>query len=95
LLKNDEMPGEEFFELIMKCQSSRLEDQRSNVQPQTTQLQSATVSNMAQNAFNYAKQQAITVPPQDDDFFSLIQKLQSRRLDEQRSEIPKNFTVRK
>lgn len=86
------MPGEDFFELIMKSQSSRLEDQRSNVQPQ---LQSTTVSNMAQNAFNYAKQQAITVPPQDDDFFSLIQKLQSRRLDEQRSEIPKNFTLRK
>ncbi len=31
------------------------------------------------------------MPPNDDDFFSLIQRLQSRRLDEQRSEIPKSF----
>lgn len=43
------------------------------------------------NNLKFAKQQSITVPPNDDDLFSLIQKLQSRRLDEQRSEIPKAF----
>ena len=47
---------------------------------------------MNENKSKFPKQQqAITVPPNDDDLFTLIQKLQSRRLDEQRSEIPKTF----
>lgn len=47
-------------------------------------------SSLSHLKFN-PKQQAITVPPNDDDLFTLIQRLQSRRLDEQRSEIPKTF----
>ncbi len=67
-------------------QSSRLEDQRSSLITNKPALQTN------ENELKFVKkQQAITVPPNDDDLFTLIQKLQSRRLDEQRSEVPKTF----
>jgi hypothetical protein len=78
--KNDD----EFFNLIMQTQSSRLEDQRSklvNFKKENKQIISGTGP-------------AITVPP-DDDFFSMIQKVQSRRLDEQRTAIQPSKTLNK
>ena len=107
LVKNDE-----FFNLIMKSQRSRLEDQRtsmSNVAAKSKMnslsSKSTTSSSLTENSSSsytsfrndaVEKQQAnlvaknvrqsVTVPP-DDAFFSMIQKIQSRRLDEQRSVI--------
>ena len=75
---------------LFKFQSSRLEDQRSSLVPKQNN-QNNTQNDKNLNHVKFPKQQAITVPPNDDDFFSLIQRLQSRRLDEQRSEIPKSF----
>ena len=87
------------FFLFLK--SSRLEDQRSSLLPKqtnTTQRALSTTNNnnseKSISHIKFAKQQAITVPPNDDDLFTLIQRLQSRRLDEQRSEIPKSFNNR-
>ena len=106
-VKNDE-----FFNLIMKSQRSRLEDQRTSMgnvaaksKMNSLSSKSTTSSSLTENssssytsftneavekhqANTVAKnvRQSVTVPP-DDAFFSMIQKIQSRRLDEQRSVI--------
>lgn len=147
------MPNDDFFNLIIKSQRTRLEDQRSSIaaplllqQPpiksasssssstSSTSSSSAIISSSssshnnnfqsqhilastasssssssltnsikqldpsnkelnvaAANKSSKMSKQAITVPP-DDEFFSMIQKIQSRRLDEQRTSIrPSNF----
>jgi hypothetical protein len=94
--KNAELFNDDLFNMIMRCQSSRLEDQRSSIampkhqstQLTTTQQQQASDKSKkkppASTSNNNCKQNGSTVPP-DDAFFTLLQKLQSRRLDEQRS----------
>lgn len=77
---------DDFFNLIMQTQSSRLEDQRTklvNLKKENKQVMPGT-----------GTRPAITVPP-DDDFFSMIQKVQSRRLDEQRTAIQPSKTLNK
>lgn len=101
MLQNDE-----FFNLIMKSQRSRLEDQRTSMNTSkihnSLSSRSATSSSLAEplpsfnvnqnsnfkpnNLATASIRPSVTVPP-DDAFFSMIQKIQSRRLDEQRSVI--------
>ena len=92
--------NDDFFSFIMKSQRSRLEDQRVSMHKtksstlinnkQDVLTNSNTNSNTLPLPINKQpklnKNQAVTVPP-DDEFLSLIQKFQSRRLDEQRSVI--------
>lgn len=111
--------NDEFFNLIMKSQRSRLEDQRTSMNTSkfhnSISSNSATSTSLGETAtpakhYNHnvhplprqtpmlprqelPKHQpannirpSVTVPP-DDAFFSMIQKIQSRRLDEQRSVI--------
>ncbi len=59
-------------------QGTRLEDQRSHVLPRQADKKELT---------HQKSQQGVTLVAQDEDFFTLVQKMQSRRLDEQRSEI--------
>ena len=145
--KNDaeaSIPNDEFFNLIMKSQKSRLEDQRSSLSmpknllstpvltsndkhrsshlessisssntsssmsnaPSSLEPVSAPSSSISLGSFSSkflggsAKKQhkppsapptrqAVTVPS-DDAFFSMLQKIQSRRLDEQRSVIKRS-----
>ena len=92
----ENFPDESFFEMLMKCQGSRLEEQRSslpnenqenfedNLPPQpTANGGSANVppANVPQPPVH-----APTVP--DEDFFSLIQRLQAGRLEDQRASLP-------
>jgi G-protein signaling modulator 2 len=140
------MPNDDFFNLIIKSQQTRLEDQRtslahksksaSNSSSSSTSSSSSSsssnsidnnlviksshiitstatssssslthsVKNLDENNKEIKhfkplnvnnKRQAITVPP-DDEFFSMIQKIQSRRLDEQRTSIkPSMFNLKR
>lgn len=107
--------NDEFFNLIMKSQRSRLEDQRTSMntskihnsmskKSHTSSSLTETSSSQSYNSkinktTSLIKNEpnklpvkpenirpSVTVPP-DDAFFSMIQKIQSRRLDEQRSVI--------
>jgi hypothetical protein len=100
--------NDEFFNLIMKSQQTRLEDQRTSmntskihktISKKSTTSTSLTETSLSQSyntnksesstekpVFPVTVRPSVTVPP-DDAFFSMIQKIQSRRLDEQRSSI--------
>jgi len=69
-----QLPDESFLETLMKCQGSRIEEQRSSL-PSTSGVLQLPV------------QHAPTVP--DEDFFSLIHRLQGSRLEDQRASLPK------
>jgi len=86
--------SDELLNLLMKSQTSRLEDQRSsialtknaNLNEYEKPVKGKTIMGNNKNKLNQqmVKPAPLTVPS-DEDFFSLIQKVQSRRLDEQRS----------
>ena len=102
-LSDDFTPNDEFFNLIMKSQRTRLEDQRTTMNKAKTSVLSENNHKTTNNIKTDLKstnsntltaptqivRKSVTVPP-DDDFFSMIQKIQSRRLDEQRSSIKMN-----
>jgi hypothetical protein len=66
------------------CKGTRLEDQRSSALPRPP----SNTENKKDLA-NQKSRQGVTLVGQDEDFFNMLQKIQSRRLDEQRSDIPK------
>uniref|UniRef100_A0A1A9WT79 G-protein-signaling modulator 2 n=1 Tax=Glossina brevipalpis TaxID=37001 RepID=A0A1A9WT79_9MUSC len=76
-----EQPDDAFLDMLMRCQSSRLEEQRSEL-PKPNLVFDAETPRQVSN-FGRA---ANTVP--DDDFFSLIMKVQSGRMEDQRAAIP-------
>jgi G-protein signaling modulator 2 len=77
---NDQnFPDDSFFEMLMKCQGSRYEEQRSSL-PHDGVMSAAGED-------GGALPHAPTVP--DEDFFSLIQRLQGGRLEDQRAHLPK------
>jgi G-protein signaling modulator 2 len=81
--------NDDFFNMLMKTQGSRLEDQRSSPALQKSEFAKPPVAPLVAAAAppkKTAKNQASTIPP-DDSFFSMLQKVQSRRLDEQRSSL--------
>ncbi|KAI1290108.1 G-protein-signaling modulator 2 [Halotydeus destructor] len=90
------MPDDDFFEMIIRSQASRLEDQRSSLplEPDSQQMavnpssltlkRSSETPGLADSATS--PEGASTVP--DDDFFSLILRLQSGRIDDQRTPLP-------
>ncbi|PRD25538.1 UNVERIFIED_CONTAM: G-protein-signaling modulator 2 [Trichonephila clavipes] len=77
------MPDDEFFEMLMRCQASRIEDQRSSM-PDISARPHQMYSMAHCNGNN--THAAPTVP--DEDFFSLIMRLQSGRIEDQRSTLP-------
>lgn len=76
-----EQPDDAFLDMLMRCQSSRLEEQRSEL-PKPNLVFDAETPRQISN-FGRAGN---TVP--DDDFFSLIMKVQSGRMEDQRAAIP-------
>lgn len=80
--KDDQFPDESFFEMLMKCQGSRIEEQRSSL-PSSNNVHQEPLARGP-----VAPLEAPTVP--DEDFFNLIQRLQSGRLEDQRASLPKN-----
>ncbi|KAF6022583.1 GPSM2 [Bugula neritina] len=75
--RGGDVPDDNFFDQLMRCQSSRLEEQR-------TTLPRGEPSATGALRREFGQMSAPTVP--DEDFFSMITKLQSNRLDEQRYE---------
>ncbi len=98
--KNDEsFPDDTFFEMLMKCQGTRIEDQRSSLpleggvggaRAPGMPLPPSKMPQQPNQQPNQPQQQqpqhAPTVP--DEDFFSLIQRIQSGRLEDQRATLP-------
>lgn len=86
--KDDQFPDESFFEMLMKCQGSRIEEQRSSL-PQQQQQRGAEAPTLPEHHQVHQAQvapvalEAPTVP--DEDFFNLIQRLQSGRMEDQRA----------
>jgi G-protein signaling modulator 2 len=75
----DAFPDESFFEMLMKCQGTRIEDQRSSLPADQRRLAPGAVAEAPR---------APTVP--DEDFFSLIQRVQGGRLEDQRAALPRS-----
>ncbi|KAI7690251.1 hypothetical protein SSS_01326 [Sarcoptes scabiei] len=89
-ISNNQTLDDEFFEMLIKCQANRLEDQRSEM-PSTSNFnrksnqtidRPISVSSTQSNTPTFAP----TVP--DEDFFNLLMRFQSNRIDEQRSSLP-------
>ncbi|CAG0919433.1 unnamed protein product [Notodromas monacha] len=82
-------PDDGFFDQLMRCQGSRIEDQRCFL-PGGNRVNGAAVTseNNRMQVLPPPPPKAPTVP--DEDFFSLIMKLQSGRMEDQRSALPRN-----
>lgn len=77
-----EQVDDEFLEMLMRSQGSRLEEQRSEL-PRPNAVIDAEAQPRSRPA---AARGGTTVP--DEDFFSLIMKVQSGRMEDQRAAIP-------
>ena len=89
-------PDDDFFEMLMRCQGSRLEDQRSTLPPTAEEPPPASVPMLKRSSQCATTSSGTNTPPSgvsgstvpDDDFFSLILRFQSGRIDDQRSNLP-------
>lgn len=80
-------PDDAFLDMLMRCQGSRIEEQRSELPtPNITMDVEAGDRRAAGNSNSGA-----TVP--DEDFFSLIMRLQGGRMEDQRATVPLNNNV--
>ncbi|KAJ1523572.1 hypothetical protein ONE63_001419 [Megalurothrips usitatus] len=88
----DATPDDQFLEMLMRSQCARLEDQRSFLPggPEDVDLDDVTVAVDVAGASGAAPTKAPTVP--DEDFFSLILRLQSGRMEDQRAAVPTNVS---
>lgn len=78
--RGNNVPDDNFLDQLVRCQGSRLEDQRS---PLPTPAVDAETDPPPVNP----KKSGATVP--DEDFFSLIMRFQSGRMDDQRASVPR------
>ncbi|XP_017776129.1 PREDICTED: G-protein-signaling modulator 2 isoform X2 [Nicrophorus vespilloides] len=76
--RNNSVPDDNFLEQLARCQSSRLEDQRSPLPAPAVDAESDPPP--------VVHSSGATVP--DEDFFSLIMRFQSGRMDDQRAAVP-------
>lgn len=88
-----QQPDDAFLDMLMRCQGSRLEEQRSELpRPNVTmdaeapQLQAPEATAAAGAGGRGQSGRGTTVP--DEDFFSLIMKVQGGRMEDQRASIP-------
>ena len=92
--QNEQFLDESFIEMLIKCQGTRIEEQRSSLPgtelngiPSDSKMTEKDISGNANSSSRMAQSlEAPTVP--DEDFFNLIQRLQSTRLEEQRANLP-------
>lgn len=75
---NSSVPDDNFLDQLVRCQNSRLDDQRSPLPPATVDVETDLRPPARSGA---------TVP--DEDFFSLIMRFQSGRMDDQRAAVPR------
>lgn len=85
-------PDDAFLDMLMRCQGSRLEEQRSEL-PRTNDTldmeQGEPPNNNRRNCVNNNMEQGATVP--DEDFFSLIMRVQGGRMEDQRAAVSKKI----
>lgn len=77
------VPDDNFLDQLVRCQDSRLEDQRSP-------LPTPAVDTESDPPPPTRRKSGATVP--DEDFFSLIMRFQSGRMDDQRAAVPQRET---
>lgn len=86
---NEPAPDDAFLDMLMRCQGSRLEEQRSELpRPSVTQdvEQGELPNNNRRGCINANTNNAgATVP--DEDFFSLIMRVQGGRMEDQRAAV--------
>uniref|UniRef100_A0A1Q3FAH9 Putative g-alpha gtpase interaction protein n=1 Tax=Culex tarsalis TaxID=7177 RepID=A0A1Q3FAH9_CULTA len=78
-------PDDAFLDMLMRCQGSRIEEQRSEL-PTPNITMDAEAGGERRAAGN--SNSGATVP--DEDFFSLIMRLQGGRMEDQRATVPLN-----
>lgn len=78
-------PDDAFLDMLMRCQGSRIEEQRSEL-PTPNITMDAEAGGERRVAGN--SNSGATVP--DEDFFSLIMRLQGGRMEDQRATVPLN-----
>lgn len=76
------VPDDSFLDQLVRCQDSRLEDQRSPLP-----LPAVDAESDPPLPINSSNKSGATVP--DEDFFSLIMRFQSGRMDDQRASVPR------
>lgn len=86
--RREPAPDDAFLDMLMRCQSSRLEEQRSEL-PRPTAThdmeQGEPPNNNRRNCINHNVNAGATVP--DEDFFSLIMRVQGGRMEDQRAAV--------
>lgn len=80
LHERNTIPDDSFLDQLVRCQASRLEDQRSPLPVPAVDVESDPLPPSTQKS-------GATVP--DEDFFSLIMRFQSGRMDDQRAPVPR------
>lgn len=80
-------PDEPFFDMLMRCQGSRYEEQRSELPKNNIVLDVETNEASIVPVRNQANTRS-TLP--DEDFFSLIMRVQGGRMEDQRATVPKH-----
>lgn len=78
------IPDDSFLDQLVRCQDSRLEDQRSPLPPAVVDAELDPPLTLPDNN---SRKSGATVP--DEDFFSLIMRFQSGRMDDQRASVPR------
>lgn len=78
------IPDDSFLDQLVRCQDSRLEDQRSPLPQAAVDTELDPPLAISENN---PRKSGATVP--DEDFFSLIMRFQSGRMDDQRAAIPR------
>lgn len=87
---SDPAPDDAFLDMLMRSQSSRLEEQRSELpRPNVTSDAEQGEAPINGNRRVATSNAGATVP--DEDFFSLIMRVQGGRMEDQRAAVNKNF----
>ncbi|XP_058121304.1 G-protein-signaling modulator 2 [Anopheles ziemanni] len=81
-------PDDAFLDMLMRCQGSRIEEQRSELPTPNITLDAEASDVRAVPPATVASNSGATVP--DEDFFSLIMRLQGGRMEDQRATVPLN-----
>ncbi|XP_066138449.1 G-protein-signaling modulator 2 isoform X2 [Euwallacea fornicatus] len=81
-LADSSIPDDHFLDQLVRCQNSRLDDQRSPLPSTADESESVSL------AVAPGVPRGATVP--DEDFFSLIMRFQSGRMDDQRAAVPRS-----
>lgn len=83
--RGDPAPDDAFLDMLMRCQGSRLEEQRSELPRPNITTDTEQPSAIRRGPAVAANNAGATVP--DEDFFSLIMRVQGGRMEDQRAAV--------